>query len=146
MQLVVYFSWDRKKRMDIIRLSLQTEVHGSGCTSLRNIFMGSYKKGRKPCRVSYSTDCVMKSYWLWDWLAIRTQNHDHSFVLKSPRIASVLDWCWQATWYTAYWIHKGKCIYYGQDYLNWWCTENTCITSLPWVSCITEETGREQRK
>lgn len=96
MLLAVHCSWEGRKKMGIIRLSVQSEPHGSGCTSLEDTFMGSDKKARKPCRVTYSGGYSMKSHGLHTWLTIMTQNQDLSFA-EVPFVPCVLDWCWQAT-------------------------------------------------
>jgi len=54
--LAVHCTLERRKKIDIIRLSVQSEPHGSVCLTCSN------KKARTPCRVTYSGGNAMKSH------------------------------------------------------------------------------------
>lgn len=64
MSLAMHCLWEGREKINVIRLLEQSEAHGSGCTSLRDVFMGNNKKARKPSRVTYFGGYAMKSYEL----------------------------------------------------------------------------------
>lgn len=137
MLLAVQCSWEGRRKMDIIRLSVQSEPHGSGCTSLKDTFMGSNKKARKPCRVTYSGGYDMKSHGLWVWLTIMTLNQDLSFALKSHLFLAYMT-CTDRPPLDS--LGKVHCL---QVYLNWWCTINIPVLSILYHSGDRE--GKERK-
>lgn len=112
-------------------------AHGTGCTSLKDIFMGSNKKARKPCRVTYSGGCAMKSHGLWVWSTIMTQNQDLSFALKSRLFLPYLTGADRPPLDSP---GKVRCL---QVYLNWWCTLNILVMRILYHS---GDRKREERK
>lgn len=63
MLLAVHCSREERGKMDFIRLSVQS-IHGSDYPSLKEIFIGSNKKIKKPCRVAYSGGYAMRRHGL----------------------------------------------------------------------------------